>query len=56
MFQGGFRRFKIIGKKLNRCVKDVSMVFQGSFQKVSMKFEECFKKASKVFQGCFKEK
>jgi len=36
---------------VNRCLKEVSRVFQDSFKGVSMKIEGCFKEASTNFQG-----
>ena len=42
-------------KKFNRYVREVSRVFQVSFQEVARMIQECFKKVSMVFQDSFKE-
>ena len=38
-----------------RCVREVSMAFQGCFKEVSKKFQESFKIVSRKFQGNLKE-
>ena len=44
-----------VSTKFQRCFKEVSSVFQGSFKGVPSKFLGCSKEVSRVFQESFKE-
>ena len=41
-------------KEVRRCVREVSIEFQGQFKEVLKKFEGYFKKVSRKIKGCFK--